>query len=182
MVKLFFLFIALFFQTNSQINENPKILAEVPYPIVLSANESNFYYIIAEGKSMKIEKESGNILEMSDNEFNMLNYLYIVDNSNNNYLCSLNSNEYYKIIYDPIILYDKFLIDSNISGFDIARVGSLSENNNLIIYGYSNEDNSLVFISHPKYNIKSFEDSYNVITDLSCKLIENGDFICILII
>ena len=180
MVKIFFLFIALFIQTT-QINENPKILAEVPYPIVLSTNESNFYYIIAEGKSMKIEKESGNILEMSENEFNMLNYLYIVDNSNNNYLCSLNSNEYYKIIYDPIILYDKFLIDSNIGGFDIVRVGSLSENNNLIIYGYSNEDNSLVFISHPKYNIKSFEDSYNVITDLSCKLIENGDFICILI-
>ena len=62
---------------------------------------------------------------------------------------------------------------------DIIIVGSLSPNN--IIYGYSDNSNSLYFLTFPQNYITSVSID-DVIVQLSCKLIENDDyFICIII-
>ena len=86
MKKLYFLFIILFFYTNSQIKNNPISLIQDESPFVLSSAD-DYYYIIAKGKCLKIEKESGNITEtQNQNVFDTSDYLLFSDNSNNNYL------------------------------------------------------------------------------------------------
>ena len=55
-------FIQLLFQTltNQQIKQNPILLGNTLNPFVLSTNDS-YFYVITEGTSFKINKESGNL-------------------------------------------------------------------------------------------------------------------------
>ena len=93
-----FLLIVLFaqIQINIQIIENPKLLVNSSNPVVLSTTD-DYYYVITKGKNLKIDKESGDIYNISENSFTNTNYIYISDNSNNNYLYY--SNKYYKIYF-----------------------------------------------------------------------------------
>ena len=130
-------------------------------------------------KSFKIKKESVNIEILSNNTFNIKNYIHISDNSNNNYLYSLNSNRYYEINYNPFITFsEKSMSHTDDERPEITLVGNLSSDN--IIYGYSNDDENLplIFISFPKNNI-AYCEIYEMINHISCKLIEDIQFICI---
>ena len=108
MKKFYFLFVILFIQCNSQIKENPIFLVESIEPFVLSTND-NYYYVITLGKNFKINKESGNIEDISDNGASRANYIFVADNSNNNWVYY--SNAYFKIIYDPFLSYEEFIIE-----------------------------------------------------------------------
>ena len=69
----YFSFLLLFFfvqtQINIQIKENPILLINSSYPFVLSTTDKNFYYVITKGYSMKVNKESGDIYNISENFF-----------------------------------------------------------------------------------------------------------------
>ena len=97
MKKLFFLFFILFIRINSTIKENPIFLTDWIEPFLVITNDNNYFYVITQEKSLKINKESGNIESTSNNTFNLLAYIYIVDESNNKYLYSLDSKIYYLI-------------------------------------------------------------------------------------
>ena len=105
MKKIIFLFIVFIIRTNSQIKENPIFLVNSSNPFVLSTNDNYYYYIITKGKSLKINKESGNIANITTNDFTNSDYINIVDNSYNNYVYY--SGKYYKIKNEPFISYEE---------------------------------------------------------------------------
>ena len=176
---LYFLFIELFIKINSQIKENPQFLINSLSTFLITTNGNNYHYVITQEKSLKINKESGDIEIIYNNTFNTIGFIYIVDISNNKYLYSLDSNIYYLINFNPFISYSENIlpnVNSNPKG--IMLVGSLSPNN--IIYGYIDNSDSLYFFTFPQNYITSVSID-NVIQQLSCKLIKNDDyFICII--
>jgi len=137
-MKKFYLlvFIQLLFQTltNQQIKQNPILLGNTLNPFVLSTNDS-YFYVITEGTSFKINKESGNLENISDNQFT--NYLCAFDNSNNNYLCLISERKYYHIKYNPFISYEE-IIDNNSLHKSYSSTmkifGSVAKDNEFIIF------------------------------------------------
>ena len=183
MENFYFLFIILFLQTNSQQKINPIHLIENKYPFVLSSTD-DYYYVITKGKSLKIQKESGNIIDLRDqNIFNSQDYVYITDNLNNNFLYY--QHKYYNIIYAPFISFQQ-ITNVNPKGSNapsMIRVGGIAQNNNtFIVYGYTNDNNrQLLFSSIPQNNRDNIEN-LKLIDNLSCKFIEGDYYVCGMII
>ena len=97
MKQIYILYIFLFYRTiNLQIKENPIFLINKASPYVLSTNDDDYYYIITEGSSLKINKEYGVIENIYYNPFNQtsFDYFYIVENLSNNYIYSFFSQKY----------------------------------------------------------------------------------------
>ena len=139
MIKIYFLSLFLFIQTNSQIEENPICLVNSTNPFVLSTND-DYYYVITIGKNLKIKKESGIIENITDNGATVENYIFISDISYNNYIYI--ANIYFKIIYNPFISYEKIKIEQESIYPNMTTAGFISINNtnDIIIYGYYNND------------------------------------------
>ena len=182
----FFLFIGFFIQTNLLIKENPIFLVNSKNLIVLSTND-DYYYVITSNKSFKLKKNSGDIKIINNNIFNIFDYNYFSDNEYNNYLYkyinSENSNklnfEYYKIIYNSGISKNNINFGIKTCSFNMKPVGSIEKDYELFIYGYSSD--RLLFIR------KSDNDCVNSIRSiidgkLSCKLINEENFVCAMII
>ena len=171
MKKFYFLLILLFLKSSLQIKQNPIYLVDRKNPFVLSSND-NYYYVITIGNNLKINQESGNIENNTDNYADEESYIFIADNSYNNYLYY--SNEYYKIIYDPFLSYEKLNINEYYSNF--KPIGFISINNTIIIYGCYNNDFfmfSTNFVSYSKIEVPNIIN-YKII----CKYIEGEDFVC----
>ena len=100
MIKLFFPLFIILTKTSFQINSNLRNLTVDLYPFVLSSSD-DYYYVITSTKSLKIGKESGIIKHISNNEFPISNFIYISDNSYNNYLYF--SKDYYYITFINIL-------------------------------------------------------------------------------
>ena len=180
MKKLFFLFIAFFSRIFSQIKDNPIFLVEGGYPIVLSTEyNDDYYYVLTDFKNIKIEKESGNMVNSSDIVLTSSNSIYIADESKNNYIIN-ESNQCFKIIYNPFLSFKTFSIDSlNITTREkVIKIGSILQNDDFIIYGYYN--NKLFFSSYsqsfPYFTL--IEDG--IIDNMSCKFIKQDYFICVI--
>ena len=112
-MKYFSILLLFFFvqtQINEQIKENPILLIKSLYPFVLSTTDENFYYVITKGYSMKVDKESGDIYNISENFLNNSNYIHIFDHSYNNYIYY--SDVYYEIIYNPFISFNRTIVYS----------------------------------------------------------------------
>ena len=175
MGKLYFLFITLFIQSFSQIKQNPIFLVESIYPFVLSTND-NYYYVITMGKNLKIIKESGIIEDNSDNGAIRENYIFISDNSNNNWIYL--SNSYYKIIYEPFLSYDEFIIDQNSEYRDMTFSGCISKYNidEIIIYGYYQNDHLVFSTGLGPYAFLKIDNIKNY--KIICIFIQNEDYTC----
>ena len=148
MEKIYFMFLFLLFGINSQIKENPIYLIDNINPFVLSTNDNdNYYYIITEGKSLQINKESGTIEHSEDNYLDRAgDYFFITDKSYNNYIFILGS--YFQIIYNPFIAHkmvDVSALPKNGENIHMKRVGSIALNNDFVIYGYSKDNNKYFF-------------------------------------
>ena len=176
MKKLYFLIVVLFIKINSQIKENPIFLVASKNPFVLSTND-DYFYLITIGKNVKIQKESGIIIENTDNDAIRTDYIFIADNSYIYY-----DDIYYKIIYNPFLSYDEIEIPQNSEYRQMKSVGCVLNNNNndIIIYGYY-ENDYLVFST----NLGGY--SYSEITNIKnykliCKFIESENFVCAIII
>jgi len=185
MEKIYFMFLFLLFGINSQIKENPIYLIDNINPFVLSTNDNgNYYYVITKGKSLKINKESGTIEHSEENFLDHANnYFFITDKSYNNYIFNLES--YFQIIYNPFIEYktvDVSALPKNGENIHIKRVGSIALNNDFVIYGYSKDNNKYLFFSTKSQTYISSIEIKNINDNLSCKLIENKNFICVTII
>ena len=178
MGKIYLLIISLLIQTNSQIKNNPIFLVNKSSPFVVSSNDS-YYYVLTEGKNLKINKEYGNIENITYFTQTSSKYFYVKDNKYNNY--KYFQNKYYKINYNQFISYEKIngfsqiMCDSKV----ISAVGGIAKNNELINYGFYN--NCLIFSSYSRYHqanttIEGIDDK------LSCKLIEDEYYICVMII
>ena len=183
MKKFYFIFITLFIltltnYTNLQIKYNPIFLVKKPYPFVLSTTADDYYYVITAGKSLKINKESGKIEKNISNIFTAYGYIYIVDNSNNNYLYYLNGT-FYQIKYNPFISFDKISVSlkSKEGNKKMKVIGGIPKNNDLIIYGYDENKNYLLFSSKSR-QYPAEKNINNIEEKLSCKIIENDDYIC----
>ena len=86
MVLLFLLLKIIIIKTNSIIKENPISLVNEENYFVLNSTD-DYYYVITYETSLKIEKESGNIISIYyEYNFDKLNYIYIEDKSGNNFL------------------------------------------------------------------------------------------------
>ena len=189
----FFIFIFLFTRINLKIKENPIFLVEAENPFVLSTND-DYYYVMTKGKSLKIEKESGVIINITDNQFSSSEIFFnIIEYSNNNYInnyiyiknSSNQLNEYYHIIYNPFISYEKITVNSepkeSESSTRLSIVGSIQTNNEFIIYGYSTFNTYLMFSSKSQYYISRISKN-NINNNLSCKFLEGENYICAMII
>ena len=187
------IFIFLIIQTNQQIISNPKFLVEGENPFVLNTN-NEYYYITTIGKNLKIDKESGDILNITDNIFSSSNYFFLtVEYSNNNYInnyiCGFtqtnHAKNYYHVIYDPFISYEKIEISATAKQSEgsstMAVVGSISKDNEFIIYGYSTLNFYLIFASKSQ-NYRSRVAKTGINDKLSCKFIEGENYICAMII
>ena len=182
MKNLYFLFIILFIHTNSQIRKiNPKYLIERKYPFVLSTIDE-YYYVITKGKCLKIQKESGYIIDTKDKDvFTSSDYVYFTDNSNNNYLYF--NHKYYNITYNPFISFKQILVNSKPSGAPgMKRIGGIAQNNYFLVYGYSNDNNKYLLFSNIHQNNRNYIDNFIINDNLSCKYIAGENFICVMII
>ncbi len=186
MEKLYFLFLLIFLQNNSQIKENPIILIEEKNPVVLSTNDDDYYYVMAERKYIKIHKDSGYLEGTMNSLINKSeNYFYFTDNLYQNYLFL--SEKYYVIIFDkwePFIFLDEISVGSlqKNGPSNMIKVGGIVKNNDddFIIYGYSDKGDCIIFArkSREKYVSIQIEQIDNIIEKLSCKFIEGEIFIC----
>ena len=182
MVILFLLLIILIIRTNSQIKNNPIYLTNKRNLFVLNSTD-DYYYVITSGESFQIEKESGNIINSSDNELNIANSFLVKDFSGNNYIFNKNSYfsllniYYYYINYNPFIYFRKdFLIQALSMHSKIRIINSISQNDS-IIYGYYQKE-LFFFRKMREYSASIiFPDDLN--DDLSCKFIEEDHFICV---
>ena len=187
----FFLFFVFFIRTKSQIKKNPIFLVEAENIFVLSTND-DYYYVLTTNKDFKIKKESGDIETISNNTFNISDYKYLEDKAYNNYLYKHTNNEYYnrnyklnfeyyQIIYNSFVSYKEITSEfgkKNCS-FNMETVGGIAKDKEVFIYGYSS--NLLLFIRKFDNNcVNSIRKNIN--EKLSCKIIENGNFVCAMII
>ena len=181
MENAIFIFIIFLFLINSQINQNPILLVNGSYPFILTINDNDYYYLICSSKILKIEKKSGNIINCQ----NFIEYysdsIYAGDNLNNNYIFF--SDKYYQIFYNStnsIFQTKENSISTNIDSFEMTKVGVIAQNNDFIIYGYYN--NCLIFYSSKSQDYSySNKLEYNLEGSLSCKYIEDDNFVCALI-
>ena len=116
---------------------------------------------------MKINKESGNIENEKSNAFTTFNYIYIFDNSNNNYIKF--SDDYYEIKYNPFISYEKIEFAPKLQNTDELEniIGCIPKDNEFIIYGYIT--NHLLFSSQSRGNF-AIQKIDNINDKLTCKL------------
>ena len=71
-------------------------------------------------------------------------------------------------------------MSTNIDSFEMTKVGVIAQNNDFIIYGYYN--NCLIFYSSKSQDYSySNKLEYNLVGNLSCKYIEDDNFVCALI-
>ena len=105
MKKSYLYLIIIYNQINSQIIDNPIILAELKNPYIFSINEDNSYYIIVKGINLIIIKETSNIITRSNNEIEE-ECIFTHDFSNkNNLFCS---NKYFTINNDGHFIYIEY--------------------------------------------------------------------------
>ena len=174
MVMLFLLLLILIIKTNSQLKENPIYLTDKKNFFVLDSTDS-YYYVITSGESFKIEKESGNIINSSDNNINISNSIFIEDLSGNNYI--YNSDEYYYINYNPFIFFEKESRIFNYNQNNFRIINSIGRINDFIIYGYDKEELIFCEKSESRCNSVDFNDFLD--DRISCKLsAEEYYFIC----
>ena len=177
MEKLGILFITFFITIYSQIKNNPIFLDEGGYPLVLSAEDNDYYYVITRNKGLKIEKESGKIVETNDTIHIESKNIYIVDNSNHNNYILDESNECSLINYNPFSTSKMNHFSSlDIEGVEnINKIGTLVQDDDFIIYGFY--DDQLFFSSKSQQSHSSI--SIDQINDkLSCKFIAGEIFVC----
>ena len=175
MKKLFVLLVILFTQTKQQIKENPLFLVESKNPFLLSTND-DYFYLITIGKNLKIEKDSGNIEDNTEN--NILtedDYIFIADYLYNNYIYF--SNRFYHIIYNPFISYENIRINDKQEYMHYKIVGLISINNNsdFITYGYYND--YVMFSTNFKYYSNLYTSNL-MNYKLICKYIKDEIFVC----
>ena len=146
MVLLFLLLKIIIIKTNSIIKENPISLVNEENYFVLNSTD-DYYYVITYETSLKIEKESGNIISIYyEYNFDKLNYIYIEDKSGNNFLYF--EKHYYYINYAQFIEFQSIQINpslNNLVSENIHFVNSIPQINDFIIYGYYKKQ--LVFCS-----------------------------------
>lgn len=182
MEKLYFLFLLIFVQINSQIKENPILLIDGKNPFVLSTNDNDdYYYVMTHKKYLKINKDTGMLESVMDSILNESEYyFYISDNLYKNYL--FHSERYFEIIFNNSI---SFISLQEISFHSLKvndqskmiKVGGIVKNDDLIIYGFSNLRGDIFFASKSRENYASiYRDNLN--DKLSCKFIEEESFIC----
>ena len=175
MEKLYILFIVLLIQTNQQIKLNPIFIVESKNPVLLSTDD-DYFYLLTNGKNFKIEKDSGNIVNYSNNSAAEDDYIFIADNSYNNYVYI--SKIFYHIIYNPFISYQIINIYENeeYNYFKIEGLISINNNNNIIAYGYYENDYLMFSTNFELFSKISVQGIINY--KIICKFLEGESFVC----
>ena len=178
MVKIIFLFINFFIRIYSEIINNPISFVYIQYPIVLSTPDDDYYYLMTDKKQMKIDKNSGEIVDEIDETFDKLSEsLYIADKNYNNYLININDKNFV-INYAPFLNLTEITIDSlNFDGKDEVKImGSIGQDEDFIIYGFYKYEIFFSSKSQRTYSLVTKGNYQN--PKLSCKFLKEEFYIC----
>ena len=179
MINFFFLLFIFLIEINSQTNENPIKLIEDSYPFILASKDEDHFYLITSSNILKIEKGSGNIANQYDNKPNLSNFIYISDNSCNNYIYA--SKNYFYINYYPSVSFQQVEINfgskiSNPNSFTMVDSITNNNDNDFIIYGYKSKY-LIICIKSLSYCF-SYSEDVDLNNKISCKFINGTVFIC----
>ena len=178
MENLYIILFTFFIVIYSKIKDNPIFLVNGGYPIVLSTEDDDYYYVITENIDLKIEKESGEIVETNNTIKTEISGLYIIDNSNHKNYIIFELEECFLIKYNPFSTYKLNPINSLKSLNDhqeVKKIGSIVQDNDFIIYGFF--DQELFFSSKSQQNHSQIHKE-QINDKLSCKYIDGEDFVC----
>ena len=178
-IKFFFYFFIIQVYPSYIIN-NPIHLNDEKYPFVLPYSNDNYYYVITSGESLKIDKENGNIIKR-ENIKKIKEYsdkaVFCTNELNINYIYE--SKEFYSFD-NPSLSITKLTRTKNSDVYEIKYIGCIPQNNDFIIYGY--HSNKLYFLSNSKEYSYGEYISSNINEKMSCKPIEDEEFICAFIL
>ena len=154
------------------ITNNPIKLNEKKYPFVLPYSDDNYYYVITTESILKVDKSSEYFTEIGTNSFDG-EPLYCSDNSNNSYLF-LNKSFYN--ISNPFDDKKQITSAKTSDSLNVEYIGCIQQDNDFIIY--TAKSGQLIFLSLSQNNHYGFYSEGLVDEKISCKFIENENFIC----
>ena len=141
------------------ITNNPIKLNEKKYPFVLPYSDDNYYYVISTDK-------------IGTNSFDG-EPLYCSDNSNNSYLFL---NKYFYNISNPFDDKKQITSAKTSDSLNVKYIGCIPKDNDFIMY--TAKSGQLIFLSLSQNNHYGFYSEGLVDEKISCKFIENENFIC----
>ena len=157
---------------NAQITEHKIKLNDKKYPFVLPYSDDNYYYVITTESILKVDKSSEYFTEIGTNSFSDVP-LYCFDKSNNSYLFE---NKNFYNISNPFIDFQIIISQKTEASLNVKYIGCIPQDNDFIIY--TAKSGNLIFLSFRQNNY--YEYSFEGLVDekISCKFIENEEFIC----
>jgi len=159
---------------------SPIKLNEKKYPFVLPDSNDSYYYVITGKYNLKIDKESGKTNNYENDNSKTVDYskktVFCTDNFNLNYLYY--SNDFYNFDTNLLSL-KKETISKDSEADDADYIGCIPQSNDFILYGFHSDH--LYFSSYSQYDTYKY-DYKDINEKMSCKFIEDEEFICALII
>ena len=186
-LKIFFIIFYLFYESEEQLLENPKIIvSNAQYPAVFDGNDQ-YYHVITSEKIYIIQKLTGNKIFMKNSIPYSSPYFHCEDETNNHFLFS--DQDYYKIDLDSdfeniqLNKIHTFNNDIQINGcfkhipYNGGQSNDLKiEEGEVLLYGIKGKN---IFFY---YNKKQKEyDNQTVIylgNEISCRLINTIEYFC----
>ena len=160
MEKLFLFFVLILIQKSAAIINNPLLLINSSYPILLSTINDSYNYVITSGKSLKISKENGVIVESLDSMKYDQNFIYIYDLSNNNYIYFSNKTYFY-INYTDFISFEEITVIARpiIDNLVMTNIGSIALQNEFIMYGFNS---SYLFFASKNEEFRAYKSVQHI--------------------
>ena len=146
----FLLIIMLFIEINSELINNPQLIGTGKYPFLLSTPSDDYNYLIIDLNGFKLNKKKGSVEKIYVTERYHNFFIYLNFSSHNNYLFDREINIYYKINYEPSISFEKLFNITELPYVDCSYYsprGSMEQNDNIIFYGLSSNNNQAIIIS-----------------------------------
>ena len=172
--KGYLLFLLMYAINYAQIINNNIFLNNNKYPFVLPYPDDEYYYVITSGESLKINKESGNIIERKTTNSFSHEPIYCYDKSGNSYIYE--SKNFYAINYSSLSI-SHISHNKNSDSLSDKYTGCIPQDNDFIIYGY--DSNHLIFLSFTQDNSYKLTGYKELSNKISCKFVENKEFICL---
>ena len=192
--NLLFIIIFLVLVSKGDIINNPVLVTDHANPIIFQ--DDNYYYIYTSGEFVKLSKTTGEKITTSLFGIYTSPYVWITDQSNNNYIFSKNAmykvnipNSYnsvtkpqieYPSSYNFIGYLKETKYDSTLS---IAGCLASIVQDEIIIYGKTATSKIIFsFLKKPvSYSVDLINNFPSIEDKMSCKVISNGEYICAII-
>ena len=192
--NLLFIIIFLVLVSKGDIINNPVLVTDHANPIIFQ--DDNYYYIYTSGEFVKLSKTTGEKITTSLFGTYTSPYVWITDQSNNNYIFSKNAMykvnipNSYNSVTKPQIEYPSsynFIGYLKETKYDstlwIAGCLASIVQDEIIIYGKTATSKIIFsFLKKPgSYSVDLINNFPSIEDKMSCKVISNGEYICAII-